>query len=305
MTHERNPFWDTLKAVLIVLVVLGHTGMAIGEKWLSVIYAFHMPLFIFVSGYFSKKKTLREFLSIGGGKRLIIIYLVFHIFYISLDVALGNRLSLNRILTPSFALWYILALFYWRFILQITPYKLLNKSTFIISTTFIISLASGFVPISTEMSFQRACGFLPFFFIGYYSRQQGWVNKLRRWNKWPLMLIFLLLCALNYSYLTIFYCNYFYENLNDLDIRALHLLIACAISIAVLNFTPARLKGFTVLGKYTLLVYLLHPPLIKFMNVACNYIHIQRNAFTAIIMTIIAVTFIYFIRNLRIFKFLK
>ena len=55
---QRNPYWDTLKAMLIVLVVLGHTGTAMGNKWLSVIYAFHMPLFIFISGYFSKKQSL-------------------------------------------------------------------------------------------------------------------------------------------------------------------------------------------------------------------------------------------------------
>ncbi|MCM1447377.1 MAG: acyltransferase family protein [Bacteroides sp.] len=65
MAKQRNPFWDTLKAILIVLVVLGHTGMAMGEKWLSVIYAFHMPLLIFISGYFSTRKPFRDFL--GGG----------------------------------------------------------------------------------------------------------------------------------------------------------------------------------------------------------------------------------------------
>ena len=49
-TKTRDPFWDTLKAMLIVLVVLGHTGTAMGGRGLSVIYAFHMPLFIFISG---------------------------------------------------------------------------------------------------------------------------------------------------------------------------------------------------------------------------------------------------------------
>ncbi|MDY6092633.1 MAG: acyltransferase family protein, partial [Prevotella sp.] len=111
-TKTRDPFWDTLKAMLIVLVVLGHTGTAMGDRWLSVIYAFHMPLFIFISGYFSKKQSFS--LLGGGNKRLIILFLVFNTAYLSLDVALGGSIGLHRLLSPAFALWYILSLIYWR-----------------------------------------------------------------------------------------------------------------------------------------------------------------------------------------------
>ena len=61
----RDPYWDNLKAVLIILVVLGHYYLAeyvyAGEcDWalptalISFIYMFHMPLFAFVSGRFTK-----------------------------------------------------------------------------------------------------------------------------------------------------------------------------------------------------------------------------------------------------------
>ena len=60
MTKERDYFFDNLKAVLIFLVVLGHFLLPIHGKSVLVIikrliYVFHMPLFVFVSGYFSKK----------------------------------------------------------------------------------------------------------------------------------------------------------------------------------------------------------------------------------------------------------
>ena len=60
MTKERDYFFDNLKAVLIFLVVLGHFLLPIhGDNPLVVvkrlIYIFHMPLFVFVSGYFAKK----------------------------------------------------------------------------------------------------------------------------------------------------------------------------------------------------------------------------------------------------------
>ena len=62
MNKERDYFFDNLKAVLIFLVVLGHFLLPIhGESVLVVvkrlIYVFHMPLFVFVSGYRSEEHT--------------------------------------------------------------------------------------------------------------------------------------------------------------------------------------------------------------------------------------------------------
>ena len=59
MTKERDYFFDNVKAVLMFLVVLGHLLLPIhGESFLVVvkrlIYVFHMPMFVFVSGYFAK-----------------------------------------------------------------------------------------------------------------------------------------------------------------------------------------------------------------------------------------------------------
>ena len=79
VSNCRDSFWDTLKATLIILVVLGHTGTAIGDRLLSVIYMFHMPLFVFVSGYFSKKKKLSE---MSDCHRLIVLFLIFNFLFL-------------------------------------------------------------------------------------------------------------------------------------------------------------------------------------------------------------------------------
>ena len=60
MKAERDYFFDNIKAVLIFFVVLGHFLLPIHEEGILVlikrlIYVFHMPLFVFVSGYFSKR----------------------------------------------------------------------------------------------------------------------------------------------------------------------------------------------------------------------------------------------------------
>lgn len=303
MGKQRDPFWDTLKGILIVLVVLGHTETALGDKWLSVIYAFHMPLFIFVSGYFSKRMPLREMSKVV--KRLIVIYLVFNPTYITINVLMGEHLTVERLLIPAFALWYILSLIYWRVILQVIPQRVVEKRWLVILTSIAISIGAGFVPLTTEMSFQRACGFMPFFFIGYYARQYGWVDRLRLWNKIPFAVLFVALCALCYFLLPAFYCNHYYENVADTGMRVLQLFIATILCISALSITPTTMGGLTDVGRYTLIIYLLHRPMIKVMNMVCGHAGIEQNPLVAIVMTIIIVVFIYSIRNLKVFKYLR
>ena len=205
MAKQRSLYWDTLKGLLIILVVLGHCGTALSNGLISAIYAFHMPLFILVSGYFSKKKRPINFMA-GGYKRLIIIYFVFNTAYIILDIA-TTGLSFNRLLTPSFSLWYILCLIYWRLVLQALPQKWLDNPTLVIAASFLLSLLVGFIPIGGEMSFQRAIAFWPFFIVGYYLRQYDYIQKIRRFNKWIAGAFLIGLLVIVYVCMPTFYAN--------------------------------------------------------------------------------------------------
>lgn len=58
--QNRNSEFDVLKGILIILVILGHwleygLGNYLNRVVFNYIYLFHMPLFILISGYFSKK----------------------------------------------------------------------------------------------------------------------------------------------------------------------------------------------------------------------------------------------------------
>lgn len=69
---KRDLYWDSLKAILIILVVYGHMispyapDGSFNRAMCSFIYTFHMPLFIFISGRSS------DCLSCQGSKSLII-----------------------------------------------------------------------------------------------------------------------------------------------------------------------------------------------------------------------------------------
>lgn len=59
---ERDPYWDSLKFILIFIVVYGHmieTCVEISsfnQDTYNFIYIFHIPLFVFISGQFSRMK---------------------------------------------------------------------------------------------------------------------------------------------------------------------------------------------------------------------------------------------------------
>lgn len=66
MTEARNLRLDGVKLLLIVLVVVGHCieptryDNPVSGCLYSIIYSFHMPLFVFLSGYFAKVRSFTE-----------------------------------------------------------------------------------------------------------------------------------------------------------------------------------------------------------------------------------------------------
>lgn len=58
---------DNFKGILIFLVVLGHiVGVSKEgvENIVNYIYSFHMPAFVFISGYFSKNPSIKKILNL-------------------------------------------------------------------------------------------------------------------------------------------------------------------------------------------------------------------------------------------------
>lgn len=118
---QRDYLYDNYKAFLIFLVVIGHFiepaytnhEFLYTLKWF--IFAFHMPAFIFISGYFSKRELPFKDLVC----KLAVPYLVYEVIYYLLYTVFLHKPATLDFLCPKFSLWYILALFVWR---AATPY---------------------------------------------------------------------------------------------------------------------------------------------------------------------------------------
>lgn len=300
LAQSRSPYWDTLKGLLILLVILGHCGTALNDGLLSMIYSFHMPLFVFISGYFSKKQPLIS----KQNKRLVIIYVTFNTIYILLDITTDN-FSMTRLLIPSFALWYILSLIYWRCALSLIPDKWIEKPVYLIISSVIFGWMAGYIPVGNEMSFQRTFSFWPFFIAGYYLRKYDGIKMVRMQNKWIFSIVLLVLFLIVYQWLPPFYANNSYNTISDFWMRGIQMLLASMMCFCILVITPEKLGKITIIGQYTLILYLLHPPLVKVLKVISTKIGYNPDLLIALIITVITSMLIFSIRKFKIFKYLS
>ena len=300
---QRNYLFDTLKGVGILLVIFGHLieqmTSPVAESIYKIIYIFHMPLFIVISGYFARfdwKKIL---------KHLIIPYLILQVIFTPIEyIALKPKFDILFILRPKWLLWFLFALILWKLSLFLID-KIKNFLPIIIPLSFIIGLAFGFLPFDGFiMSISRLVVFYPFFLLGYHFKQTGFVTKLGESNKWwKILLIGLsIICFILIFVLfpntpkTAFYGSQNYHQLANYNIlfRLFNYVGATIIILAIISITTREKTPVSAIGKQSFTLYIGHAPfgmpiallLAKFTS---PYIILLAFPLTAIITVIILV----------------
>ena len=169
MPAERNHQWDNIKFALIFLVITAH-GMELflAGKVLAlykVVYSFHMPAFIFVTGKFARFDRAKV------AKHLILPYFVFQTLYLVFDakVLSGSEITLQYT-TPYWILWYLFAIIVYYLLLPVLPEKGSKASCILLAASVAVALLAGFEKtLGYFMSLSRIVVFAPFFLWGYYD----------------------------------------------------------------------------------------------------------------------------------------
>ena len=274
MNGLRDELVDNLKGILIVLVVLSHflqLYVCNGIASISIqaayyfIFSFHMPLFVFISGYFSKNLEKARNTAFT---RLFIPYLLFNTAMVLFLYSSGQRgISL---FVPQYVYWYLLALFVWRLAL-----KDLVRIRFVLPLSIAASIFSGFFPeVNNFLAISRIINFLPFFLLGYYA-DQACISRLRSTNR-LFALTGLALCALciywftdNGFLSTAIFTTSTYSSFGDFYLRLVFYFFATVISACVVILCPSRrLAILTMAGESTFLIYVLH----RYVSFAVNKI---------------------------------
>lgn len=174
----RDYKFDNIRFVLIFLVVLGHFIAPAPSVKLDLlnefIYTFHMPVFVFISGYFAKFDTQRV------TRTYLYSYVMMQIFYFFfLKYYMGNINTKFSLSIPYYTLWYLFAMVIYTMIIPLIQTESKNKKLIILLISLCISLFAG---VEESMGYlfaaARTFAFLPFFVLGYYCRTSPVTQKL-------------------------------------------------------------------------------------------------------------------------------
>ena len=272
----RDYLFDNYKALLIFLVVVGHfAGPSVSDnsfllilKWFIV--SFHMPAFIFISGYFSKKEL--PFLTIV--QRLAVPYIAYEVIYYLWYTLIVHKETDLRLLNPKFTLWYLLALFLWR---TITPY--VKKIPGYLILAFIGGFLIGFSNMENNLlTIPRALVYYPFYLAGTLFDRTT-LDKFRT-PKGRLLacagigLVISFLTAAAFSKaapMQVFYGRYNYISMKQgiaegLLWRVLLYLIGFFMTYALIILITDKKLFFSYIGTRTMAIYLFHGLLYTYLE---------------------------------------
>ena len=170
--RKRDHRIDNIRFILILLVVFAHLieplrGAGAVHVVYMTIYAFPLPAFVFLTGYFARFSWRR----IGV---LALVYVVFQTIYLLVGWGLGlTRSGVLQLqyFTPDWVMWYLFATVVWMFIVPILKTGNRMRMALTLAASVAIALGAGFVEqIGYFLSLSRILAFAPFFIAGYYAR---------------------------------------------------------------------------------------------------------------------------------------
>jgi fucose 4-O-acetylase-like acetyltransferase len=207
MISGRDNSVDLLKVFAIALVVVGHSIQYSLPHFDSnvvyrFIYSFHMPLFMFISGYLGFSRKIKDRFLYKKFRRLVVPFLawtvIYSVYYSWKELVSGNFNSFieyfqDFVKSPgNGGLWFLWVLF-----LVFAAYSILKKAKpfygWCLLAVFSLQAVSYVLHGADFLGVSMFCFYLPFFFAGYFTKEY---NIIPRMPWYAVTLIFLLFCVL-------------------------------------------------------------------------------------------------------------
>lgn len=260
---------DSLKGLLIYLVVLGHLLELFGgparQLLYQTIYLFHMPAFVFCSGWFARLDGRRL---LG---RLVWPYAVYQTLYLAFARWVLHQPAGHGLTTPYWLMWYLFSMVLWTLC---TPLLKRLPGWAAVLGSAAVALAAGYCPyMGYPFSLSRTLVLLPFFAAGYALGHR----EKRPAVQWRRGLALTLGAAGAAASLIVLWCGqgeiasrWLYHSFSYAQggygplVRGAVLLAGAAWTVFLLALLPERkLPLLSALGARTMPVFLLHGFLVR------------------------------------------
>ncbi|MCM1273681.1 MAG: acyltransferase family protein [Clostridium sp.] len=298
MPKQRVYYWDNLKGFLILAVVSGHllecyiNDFQLFPKLWVLIYSFHMPLFIFINGYFAQISTTPVERKII---KMFFCYLMMQVLFTIFEYCtVPDFKLLNLLASPKYCCWYLLFMVY-AYILT----KFLQGKDAKLSRYFCVAIAFSLLigfdeSIGHSFAVGRTVYFFPYFIAGYLvaskknnmdEKQPSLSHKtcalmlvavifLLIWHLYTKDILNRQVLAGNASYESI-YPN---AKLLGLMFRIVVYILATILMVSIMCLMTHKKCIFSYIGRHTLLIYLVH---IYVVRVGFYYLKLNSITFSA------------------------
>ncbi|MEH7445043.1 acyltransferase family protein [Bacillus sp. JJ1122] len=268
---QRDYYFDNAKFILIFFVVFGHLLRSFIEdnemiyNIYKVIYTFHMPAFILVSGFFARGFNKKGYV-LKIARKLILPYIIFQLIYSVFYYFLYNKSTFTvDPLNPHWSLWFLISLFCWNIMLigfsRLSPAKGLLLA-------FGLGLGVGYFDwVSNYLSLSRTFVFFPLFLLGYHlTKDHIRVLTTPAFKVGALFAFAIVFLGfyfnpeIDYKWLlgSKPYSEMEAASISSMFTRLAFYLLSLMMVFSFLTIVPKKEYFFTDLGKNTLYVYLLH-----------------------------------------------
>ena len=314
ISQRRIELLDRLKGVAGILTLFGHviimgngevfreTDLYFNDKVFQLIYSFHMPLFMLISGFlfgrsvrlYDRKKTAEQIFD--KAKKLIVPLLLFSVLDLILSISnwisAGIQINIKIVALQYLILfvterWFLWAVF-WCFLFSLLWKNLLKENPFVLAALFLIMFA---VPDGLNLGAYKYM--LPYFIIGnklfeayYDDSMRKRAEKFLNFKSFiPAVLLFTALLSGYGGDKTVYISGYKLigkDIFNQLYIDAYRFLIGLSGSV-VMGFliyfisksklTEKVMDILSHVGKYTMGIYLLSQYVVVYIfnNITDNY----------------------------------
>ncbi|MFB5194340.1 acyltransferase family protein [Neobacillus sp. KR4-4] len=281
-TSKRSKYFDNAKFILIFLVVFGHLISPLKEEdgilftLYTVIFLFHMPAFIFISGYFAKGFKKKSYI-VKSIKKILLPYFIFQIIYSVYYYLNGQEASLEfDFLHPHWSLWFLLSLFCWNLLLYVFARFRWGGFCFSIG----LGIAIGFIDdVGSYLSLSRTFVFFPYFLLGFLLNGDQLKKAIRSKYSRHVGLVIILGTLFSFGFSLphnvvpwllgdTSYANMGQEEWVDGLYRGFQYLLTLIVVYGFLTVIPSNPLKVSKIGERTLYVYLLHGFIIKSLEVA-------------------------------------